>query len=433
MKTPIRMLLVEDSQDLLSWLTTSYGRIFVARGYEPAIETATTVDAARKLAKEAGKANKPYDFVSLDVNLGDGTLTGLDVLATFNRFHSAWMVALLTGVESDESLDGTVGKERADAIRKQLRRDAYANFPAERLMVVEKPSSKLPAAEMQLLLQNRLEQIALLYGEIGRLRYIFRPIDAVSLERLPAARGQKRRFVEKVAKHWQIRFDCGEIRTLPDKTGFTTLHHIMTRGRDESVTPEQAKVVEPKSDRGRGPEKCTEVSDPVTGFFLAKGVDWNSLGPDEQKRLIDVTLSPDIKRYVELRGYQDNEDLASDEEVELEKITSKLGPLADLAEAYYLRTSGGDTDRNDSAEISVATMCEAGLHVEGGTYEQNGTDRRGVDSPDAQMFRARMKRVKDCLRENGFADLSAHLEAYLQSTGANWSYNPPYGVEWTTA
>jgi hypothetical protein len=43
-----------------------------------------------------------------------------------------------------------------------------------------------------------------------------------------------------------------------------------------------------------------------------------------------------------------------------------------------------------------------------------------------------MKRVKDYLRENGFADFAAHIEAYVQSTGANWSYNPSGGVEWTT-
>src|ERR1035441_5483133 len=177
----IRMLIVEDEKALLSVLKELYRAKFKAQGFDSiTIEESTNVDEARKLAKEA--ATNPYDLVSLDVALGDTALTGLHVLETLKRFQSAWMVALLTGVETDKSVDVTMGKARGTNLRKQLRREAYSRFPAERLLVVEKPSSLMSPEAANALLSNRLEQIAAVYSEVGRLRYIFRPIRVVSLE-----------------------------------------------------------------------------------------------------------------------------------------------------------------------------------------------------------------------------------------------------------
>src|SRR5690606_27958737 len=164
---PLRLLIVEDDPKLLAKLMELYGATFSSGGYQPTFEQAATAAEARRLAKAAKE--HPYDFVSLDVNLGDPVLSGLDVLETLKRFHSAWMVALLTGVETDATVDATMGKTAGDRLRKQLRRDAYARFPAERLLVVEKPSSKIAATEAERLLANRIEQIALVYEEISRL------------------------------------------------------------------------------------------------------------------------------------------------------------------------------------------------------------------------------------------------------------------------
>ena len=235
---PLRILIVEDEPELLAGLVEQYQGIFSEKGYRVEIEQADTVDEARRLAKQA-KGN-PYDLVSLDVNLGDNRLTGLDVLDTLKRFRSAWMVALLTGVETDPSLDAALGESRAGDIRRQLRRDAYSRFPAERLQVVEKPSQSLETPNQRTLLANRLEQISLVYEEVGRLRYVFRPIEVTSLERIPQPKGNKgtRKFIETTALHWQIRYNCGEIRTLPNLSGFKTLHYLLSRDRNESVTPE---------------------------------------------------------------------------------------------------------------------------------------------------------------------------------------------------
>jgi CheY-like chemotaxis protein len=428
---PLRMLIVDDDANLLAILEQSYRRLFAEQGYEPTIDCAATVEAARQLAKAA--RSNPYDLVSLDVNLGDHALTGLDVLETLKRFRAAWMVVLLTGVETDPTLDRTLGGHRADSLRKELRRDAYAHFPAERLLVVEKPAANTPPEQAQQLMANRLEQIALLYQEIGRLRYVFRPIEVVRLTRLVAPRGTKakRTFVETTGLHWQVRFNCGEIRTLPDMAGFRTLHYVLSRDVGQSVTPEEALAIEPKNER-RGSDVSSQGEDPVATYFEAQGIEWRSLSSDEQEKIIRAALSLKFQRYRELRSYQDSDGLSPAEDDELARIIDELGPLANAAETAYERLAPAEEEAADPNELTAGRMRQEDLHVGGANYDRLGPGRWGQDSPAAQLFRARMKRVRDCLRENGFAEFAEHVERCLTSTGANWSYDRPPGVVWTT-
>lgn len=427
-KLPVRILIVEDDEALIPFLEREYSNAFGRHGYNASFTLARTVEEARKAAKDAQR--DPFDLVSLDVYLGDQSLTGLDVLDTLKRFNSAWMIALLTGVEIDPTLDANMGMERGDKLRKQLRRDAYTRFPAERLLIVEKPPNTVEQSESRNLLSNRLEQIALVYSEINRLRYIFRPIDVISLERVPRKKGAKGKstFLETKSIHWQIRFNCGEIRTLPNMAGFKTLHYLLTRNRNDSVTPEEALAIEPKTERKKTIRHSS--GDPVSAYFEEQGILFNDLSETEQEKLIRAALSLKFNRYRELRTFQDDEDISVNEEGELDKIVDELGPLADTAELAYQRLKSSGS--NESSSQTIGSISQDGLHISTGNYDRIGSDRRGKDSSSANLFRARMMRAKDCLRENGFADMAEHLTDYLMSTGANWSYNPPDGIEWTT-
>jgi CheY-like chemotaxis protein len=422
----VRMLIVEDDKDLLSKLKAAYRSAFELLEFDSVtIEQAETAEEARNLARQAMK--NPYDLVSLDVNLGDANATGLDVLSSLKRFQSAWMVALLTGVETDETLAATMGGEKADNLRKRLRRDAYSRFDAERLIVIEKPSPTLPLEEASSLLENRIGQIALIFKEIDRLRYIFRPIKVVSLERVTAPKGKKieRKFIETESTQWQIRFNCGDIRTLPDRTGFLTLHHILSMDCHESLTADQAMMIEPKMEKDNNQKSAG--GDPVAEYFNAQGVDWLSLSQAEQDNLIRAALSLRFKKYVELRGYQDENDISPEEEDELQAILLELGPLVDAAESAYQRMS--EPNAPVEHEINHGEIAQNDLHAAGGNFNQEA-GRRGYDSPNAKLFRKRMERTRDSLRENGFSELADHLRDYLMSTGANWSYNGE--IEWTT-
>ena len=425
----IRMLIVEDDLEILKKLKSYYRAAFESQGFSSVtIEQAEGVEEARDLARQA-KGN-PYDLVSLDVILGDSQSTGMDVLDSLKRFRSAWMVAMLTGVETDRHLDAQTGMEKAEQIRRDLRRDAYGRFPAERLMVVEKPSTTLSLGEADELLENRIRQIALIYEEIGRLRYIFRPIDVVSLERVKGSRGKKdaRKFNETTSIHWQIRFNCGEIRTLPHRMGLKTLHHLLSKGRDESLPADQALAIEPKTERE---ETVTSVDgDPVAAYFESQGVQWNGLSESEQEKLIRAALSLRFKEYVDLRGYQEEDDISPDEEDRLARLSEELGPLATAAEVAYQRLCCGE--RGNAQEMGAAELAQNQIHV-GNEMFSKEQGRRGFDSPAAANFRKRMERTRDYLRENGFADFADHLESYLMPNRANWSYITPNGVEWTTS
>lgn len=426
----IRILIVEDDNSLLAKLTTLYRAKFAERGFTATIETAQTVDEARKLAKAA--QSHPYDLVSLDVILGDTSLTGLNVLSTLKRFESAWMVALVTGVETDKNADKTLGPDVANDLRRQLRKEAYTRFPAERLLVVEKPSQQLDEKAATTLLGNRLEQIALVYEEVGRLRYIFRPVKVVSLERVKTGNRSRaaRQFVEKESRHWQIRFNCGDIRTLPDKAGYLTLHKLLGLSPGESLTPEEALLLEPVK-RKAGASAATE--DTVATYFISKGFPWEEM--DEPRRLetIRAALTLKFERYCELRGFQADDDLSPNEEDELKAIIKDLGPLAGLAETAYHRLNPDSTEAGQGDDLNIGGLIQQGLNVQRGGFREQEEGRLGVDSLDGEAFRARKKRILDDLRENGFAAMADHLEIHLQSLSSNWSYDPPLGVEWTVS
>ncbi len=456
----VHILIVEDDLNLLAFLKASYRKIFSDLGYKPTFEQASTVADARRLAKTA--RGKPYDFVSLDVNLGERTLNGLHVLETLNCFQSAWMVALLTGVESDESLDKTVGSIEAEDLRKTLRQRAYASFPAERLMVVEKPDSLLKDADKaekaQARLTNRLVQIAHVYEEIERLRYVFRPITVPCLKRVPSPKGSKEkgRIIETTSVHWQIRFNCGDMRTLPDMVGFQTLRLLLSQDRNQVVTPEEALMKEPKNekpenvspDANEEPVAANSVARGVAAYFKAKGIVCDGLPPDTLDALIQEELSPKMMRYMELREMQDDKNpkayfLAS-EENELEAMVKGFGPLAAIAEDKYRSRAAAAGKQNDTEQEAPgrdaknrrpggATVAAVeGLGQEGGIDVTNGPARRGKESKAGWAFRQRKGRVFKYLRENGYAEFAKHIEDSIQSPGAKWSYNPPDDIEWTT-
>lgn len=424
----LRILIVEDDPDISHRISNFLKSAFEQLERPLELSFANSVSQARKLAKTA--RTRPYDLVTLDVNLGDPVMTGLDVLETLHRFKSAWMVALLTGLESDDSLDSTIGSDQANILRQSLRPLAYRSFPAERLTIVEKPSTTLGPQDQAILLENRLRQIIVLFRQIERLRFIFRPIEVEKLERIRGPRSRQRReFIRKATTHWQIRFDCGEIRTLGNLAGFRTLHYLLSHGRERAISPEEALAVEPKQETAL---KSQLTEDPVAQFFETRGIRWHSLTETERNRLIRAALAAKFERFCELRQYEDDDDLAASEEAELIRIREELGPLENAAESAYERLFAKQPDQPPPSQPDpAASAYQDGLSV--GTPQSNNIEgsKGRSDSTAAQLFRARMKRVKDNLRENGFADFAQHLDDYVSSTGRSWSYHPPEAFEWT--
>jgi len=431
---PLRLLIVEDEPQLSGTLKKLYREMLGELGFGSVmIEQASTVEEARELARAA--TTHPYDLVSLDVNLGDREQTGLDVLGTLNRFQSAWMVALLTGVETDLSVDETMGKTTGESLRKRLRHEAYQRFPAERLQVVEKPTSSLEASEIERLLSDRVRQIALIYSEVSKMRYIFRPIRMKGVARISSEsveKGKKRSTIQTSTLLWQIRYNCGEILTVPDKAGFLTLHHLLSNPRTE-ITVDQAMIIEPPIENNVKIVKAKtsdSSEDPVAEYFESRGFVWKGLDKAEQDKMIAAALSTRFHLYVKLREFQEEDDLSANEEDELDALKSEFGPLASTAELGFLRITGRIDPKEDEA-LQAARVAQENLHESGGNFDKR-PGQKGLDSKERFNFSARKSRALKFLRENGFVELADHLEAYIQPNSSKWSYNPPGDLEWMT-
>ena len=424
----IRLLIVEDDPTLIVRLEKLYREIFTARGFASVIvETADNPGDAKDRASSA-KAD-PYDLVSLDVHLGEGEVTGLDVLTRFKRYKSAWMVVLLTGVETDLTANASLGKEAAEKIRRGLRKEAYANFPSERLLVVEKPSQK-NEEEREKLLANRLRDIAGVYEAVSRLRYVFRPIEVDGLEYIPGKKDKGKmveegRFIPCRTLCWQVRFNCGDMRTIPHKVGYKSLHKILSLEPGESVTPEELRVIEPPEEKTK--LKVTpagESTDAVAVYFEQNGIDWKDRTEEERKNLIKAALAFRFKRFVELREFQEDGEIEPAEENELARIADELGPLAEFAEIAFQRlTSQPRTIRGDGLEVDPGAAAKGAgeVHPDRGLYTRR-KGGRGYDSTASGGYRKRRDRTANYLREEGFVQMADEIEKMVDSTGSNWSY-----------
>jgi hypothetical protein len=140
-----------------------------------------------------------------------------------------------------------------------------------------------------------------------------------------------------------------------------------------------------------------------------------------------------FERYSKLRYFEDQDDLSADEAEELDDLKKQLGGLNAKAEEHYQKEAYGtgvEGEAQHEEVVQQAAIAQQVVTPHRGNYDRR-TGAWGYDSPEAELFRQRMLRVKKTLRENGFTEFADHLEAYLSSTGANWNYHPPEGMDWT--
>ncbi|MDX1952175.1 MAG: hypothetical protein SFY81_08310 [Verrucomicrobiota bacterium] len=449
--TEARILIVEDDLALLSTLEGHYRRLFESQGYATVtVETAKTADEAKERARKA--LRRPYDFVSLDVNLGDTSvekgrvLTGLDVLRVLKAHNSAWMVVLLTGVETDSTLDGTLGLSDAEAIRRKLRREAYQNFFPERLLVVEKPrqarvEADAPAATSELM--NKLDQIVQVFQVVSQQRYVFRPVIVEGMVRVPVPQKEgkaKSKLVPAKVTRWQVRFNCGELLTVEGCKGFEIVHHLL--GLDKTAEPVEAPflnrlvsesdtVTNSQSEAEEDEVKC-ELNHALMAYFKPLGVNWEKL--DNEQKLAQLQfIAPTIRRMRELMALEAESDISSNEEEELDRLVKNLGPLAEpledflagRAESPFEEAYPDDFDEMASLDASLGD----GMQRDSGNFTKRPGSKR-PDSPEAVKARKYLERVRDYLRKNGFPAFADHLQQQIMPLGTKWSYIPPSGIEW---
>jgi CheY-like chemotaxis protein len=295
MSQPLRILIVEDEPKWAQSIKSNFLEIFNDLKLPCTIEAPDTIQKCREAIRSA--AENPYDLISLDISFSNDAaedpIDGLALLGIISQWKASWLVSILTGVESDTTVDDTYGEQRARLLQYELHSRASATFPPERLMVREKPD--LSNTE---LLAKRLRQVCLYLRQsrIGRNRFrrlkepcqiaVHELIDGQWIKRNspefnrakkamdfvkafnkkypkgPSTCSDSKRLgdyemelkfdvLKKIGKKsaparwvydtvtlWQISFGCGEVISLPDNPNFETIAWLL-RHPDEEFAAHQ--------------------------------------------------------------------------------------------------------------------------------------------------------------------------------------------------
>jgi CheY-like chemotaxis protein len=290
MLQPLRILIVEDEPKWAQAIKTNFLEIFNDLKLPCTIEVPNTIQKCKEAIRNA--VERPYDLISLDINFRQDAVAkpidGLTLLEIIKKYKAAWLVSILTGVESDKTVDDTYGEQRTRELQYELHSRASATFSPERLMVKEKP-----ALSNTILLAKRLRQVCLYLRQsrIGRNRFRRleepcqvavhelidkRLIKKSSPEFLRAQKAmkfvkefnkefpkgpstcpdsqrvadyemelkydllkkngtklEKAQWAEDIVTLRQISFGCGEVITLPDNPNFETIVWLLRHPNEE--------------------------------------------------------------------------------------------------------------------------------------------------------------------------------------------------------
>lgn len=463
MPAKIRILIVEDKIVWANFLEKRYHFevaeiLDIDRNFVD-VERASTFDEASEKIKAARR--EPYDLVSLDINLSNPNSEqpqqdGLHLLGEIAKFQSAWMVAILTGVEKDSTFTGS----RANVVRRNLRNLAMQTFPPERLVVIEKPSELTAledTADMPTILSesavlgNRIKQVVSIFEHTSSYRNVFRKLilpneykenvkdkDAHDLEddelsdeadasQEGKAKRQKKEWKKGEVIHWQVRFDCGEMITIPqDNTiEMDVIRVLLENPRKEFSygALEAAAMGETALSRedliAQGQQKAPRLDDRTQCEQIAAALE----GPQAEEVGGGAGAGADMQAaanemvqaghgQVQDGNFDDTERQSRETyERELRKLQAKIDGLKDKPES----------------DGTVARMRNEAAALK----KEIGKLRRGGRTAESTRIAAHKSRAFATLREQGLVDLANHLSDCIEAKGTI-HYWPPADRNWQT-
>lgn len=150
-----RVLVVEDNLRWRQALCDLYETIMRRAGHAAEIVPASNGEDAIRLLRSAEHAKRPFDLLSLDINLGrlantDNFDDGRDVLSKAHSLRACRAVIVITGVLKDEEIDLMIAdsSERIN-IRANLPSVLARLFPNDRSHYVPKINPNEPDEEVQ--------------------------------------------------------------------------------------------------------------------------------------------------------------------------------------------------------------------------------------------------------------------------------------------
>jgi CheY-like chemotaxis protein len=461
MSQALRILIVEDEPRWTEAIKSNFMEILSDLGLPFIIDTPETIAKCREAIFSASE--RPYDLISLDINYReDGTdepTDGLKLLRLIGRLKSAWLVSILTGVETDATVEDTYGTERARQLQEELRSRAYGSFPPDRLVVLEKPVS-----EDETMLANRLKQVCLILRQSLVGRNLFRPLrltcqvachrtvngdlikkDSKEFRRAKdamefvkeyendsnASKDPKKRkqyarelefdvlekngkklpnaeWVEDLVSLRQVRYGCGEVITLPDSPNFETIQWLLRHPGKEfeahQIGGESAEVGRLFEDFQHSAIGNCEVN-----------------GAEEDEREEDDYTDMNWDRHGEDRDFESNEmagDTISkwDDTEALSRAVYKQDLTKKLAE---LENATGR--RRNELESEIKALREAMGQVR----------KKAVGGKTHGLIKQHKSRTIAALREAGQVELANHLEKTIRNNGSKFWYDQePGSIFW---
>lgn len=449
MPAKTRILIVEDNPVWADFLEKRYRFeaaeiLGVDRNFVECVRAAS-FDAARE--KILAARDEPYDLVSLDINLGnpggqEPQKDGLHLLGDIARIHAAWMVAILTGVEKDATFTGS----RATIVRRNLRNLAMQTFPPERLVVIEKPSELTSlettalssALEESGVLGNRIKQVVSIFEHSTSYRNVFRKLvlpneykdgaKADDTEAEDAAddgdgagkpKRQKKVWKKGAVVHWQIRFDCGEMITIPERSGMEVIRVLLENPRKEFSygALEAASLGETalsKEDLG---------AQARPSFGQDKLSQWEQIVGEAEDGDASVGNDPDTTsaaREMVLSGYGTEQD-GNYDDTEKQSRDAYIEALQGIeGKIEELQKTPGNGSLISHLKSEAAALKKEIKNL-----------RHGGRTAESTRVAAHKSRVIASLREQGLVDLANHLDECIDPKGTV-TYWPPVDMNWQT-
>jgi CheY-like chemotaxis protein len=420
MKYPIRILVVEDTEQ---WRRAVKG--YLRKQFEsfphyqaPTVHMAEDGYEAMKMIEQEVRGGHPYDFVSLDINLGGNANgapppNGLDVLERIHEFDGAFFTTILTGAATDTTLERQYGAEAAAVMQVGLQCEAARYFPPERIRVVNKPARGTFVKRWDSV-AGALAGVIRSFEYAAAWRYVFRPMAA------------DRKF-------WEMRWNGGHFVRVGDKAGLPELHYILQSiGREDeelAVSEMMARVHAVLTHRrgGGGKRRETKVQTEDNGGGARETLVFEDL----VRMLANAWQSGEVNEA----GVYEFYDLLGTSQFEAlyntisrrSKEDPVLGPLAEMMDGILTEAkSKGEPSRGRVRLVPRTQGAAAGVR----------RDRDAADANHHRMlvtFRQQWRRIMAHLNDLGLQGMAAHLEEAVdrgQRNPGRCTYNSNRAVRW---
>lgn len=429
---PIRLLIVDDEEEPRNLIRRIYEAVLPRFEFLPEITAFDTAKEAKLHALQVLKqGGKPYDLASLDLDMGDSEVHGINILEALKVAQSAWTVVVLTGLEMNPQKAAKTYShpEELEKLLQGFRSEVQQTFWPKRSLTIAKPHPCLPVDEQNRLLRTGIEQAVKFYKDLEPKRYMFRMVKIPRMKKAPKLTKKEKNQLEAgddgiwqnqslpPRRVFQIQCGCGEMVELDQEhwNGLATMHELFKKGPGGVITSTESEKFEPYNQRNskrqnttvepveNTPGKVEKHETSVREYFVRNGHPaWNSYDFETRMDLIEGAV-PWLDDYGSLRRRQDiGISLNENDQKQLTQWSKDI--LHSLAEVWYLWQAN---------ERSPKIAPEPG--------DVNLTRKRKTEPKSKTRFRKMKSQLISNLRDKNILTFAKYIEDHVKGVDHDWT------------